>query len=135
MPAPRAAVLRTLADLPEQSWDAPDRGRLAWKTLFDGEVTPTEALTCGVALIPAHGGLAPHRHTQAEVYFGLEGRVRVTIEGASHDLGPGDALFIPGDALHAVEGGLAPARFFYVFAADRYEDVRYDFPAEASDAP
>jgi quercetin dioxygenase-like cupin family protein len=128
-------VLRALADLPEETWDLPGRGRLAWKTLFAGEVTPTGALTCGVALIPAGGGLAPHRHAQPEVYFGLEGRVRVTIEGDLHDLGPGDALFIPGAALHAIEGGPEPARFFYVFAADRFGDIVYDFPAETRDAP
>jgi quercetin dioxygenase-like cupin family protein len=127
-------LLRMLADLPEESWGRPDRGRLAWKTLFAGELTPTEALTCGVALIPAGGGLAPHRHAQPEVYLGLEGEVAVAVEGAVHRLVPGAALFIPGFALHAVAGGDAPARFFYVFAADRFGDVIYDFPAEASDA-
>ncbi len=43
-------TLRALADLPEQTWDRPDRGRLAWKTLFAGEVTPTEAARWNEAL-------------------------------------------------------------------------------------
>jgi quercetin dioxygenase-like cupin family protein len=63
----------------------------------------------------------------------------VTIEGETHAIAPGVAIFIPGDALHGVEADDGPARYLYVFAADSFAEVVYRFPAdpetEAADVP
>ena len=120
-------LVRALDDLPEEGWDDPARGAARWKTLFSAGRTPTAGLTCGVASLPPGGRLPLHRHTQREVYFGLEGRARVTLEDAEHELAPGVAVFIPGDALHGVEAGDAPVRFFYVFPADGFDEIVYRF--------
>jgi quercetin dioxygenase-like cupin family protein len=45
----------------------------------------------------------PHRHPFEQVFMLIEGRVRLHIEDAVHDCGPGTVLRIPPDALHWVE--------------------------------
>jgi quercetin dioxygenase-like cupin family protein len=43
-------------------------------------------------------------------------------------VGPGVAVFIPGNAVHAVEAtGDSGVRMAYVLAADSFEDVEYVF--------
>lgn len=115
------------AALPLQTWEDPAKGTLHWQSLFSGGQTASDSLTCGVALIEAGEHFALHRHAQAEVYFGLEGRGTVMIDGVPHDLSPGVALFIPGDAEHGIPLATERLRWFYSFAADRFEDVAYRF--------
>src|SRR3954468_18293598 len=107
------------------------RGAAAWKTLISAPMTPTAELTLGVSSLPPGGTLPTHHHAQAEAYFVLGGTGVVTLEGVEHEVGPGDAVFVPGDALHAVHN---PAeedlRFAYVLAADGFDDVEYVFEAE-----
>src|SRR5688572_8290224 len=37
----------------------------------------------------------PHSVTREEIFVGLKGRARATIEGVERELGPGDALVVP----------------------------------------
>jgi mannose-6-phosphate isomerase-like protein (cupin superfamily) len=52
--------------------------------------------------LPPHGRQPPaHRHTNcSEAYFGLDGRVRVEVEGEELFLGPGDFLLVPRGSAH-----------------------------------
>ena len=112
-----------------------ERGTVLWKTLISAGHTDTQALTAGVALVTPGGMLRAHRHTQAEIYIILEGTGMVTIDGDSHDVGPGVTVFIPGDALHSIENrGMSDLRFAYVLDADRFEDVEYRFDATSGGA-
>ena len=114
-----------------ESWDDPAaRGDVAWVTLLSGDVTPTDTFCSGIAeCAPTGGNLKPHRHTHPEIYHILEGQGVVTIDGEEHRVKAGDTVFIPGDAEHGVENrGADLLRFFYVFAADRFDDVTYRFP-------
>jgi quercetin dioxygenase-like cupin family protein len=120
----------------ERAWETwradqlAQRGDATWKTLISGGTTPTSALTLGVARLPPGGVLREHRHAQPEVYLVLEGAGTVTISGTSSPLRPGDAVFIPGDAPHAVAcSGAGDLRVAYALAADSFEDVTYDFGA------
>jgi len=115
------------ADLPEASWDDPARGSVRWKTLFSGDVTATDSLVCGIALMSPGDTFALHFHPQPEVYFGLEGEVDVTVNNTIHRLKPGVALFIPGNAVHGVIRADQPARWFYSFAADSFAEIAYTF--------
>ena len=115
------------ADLPTQRWDDPARGTIAWKTLLSGDITPSDSLVCGIAIMDAGDDFALHAHPQAEIYFGLEGEVDVSIDGQDHRLAPGVALFIPGGALHGVRRATQPVRWFYTFAVDRFDQVQYSF--------
>lgn len=115
------------ASLPLQTWEDPAKGTLHWQSLFSAGQTPTDSLTCGVAVIRPGEHFAAHRHAHAEVYFGLEGRGTVVIDGVGHDLSPGVAIFIPGNAEHGVPHVDEPLRWFYTFAADRFEEITYHF--------
>ena len=115
------------ANLPEASWDDPARGSVRWKTLLSADVTPTDSMVCGIAVMSPGDTFARHSHPQPEVYFGLEGEVDVTINDTTHRLKPGVALFIPGNAVHGVRSADQPVRWFYSFAADSFAEIAYSF--------
>jgi quercetin dioxygenase-like cupin family protein len=115
------------ANLPDMTWDNAARGTIRWKTLISGDVTASDTLVCGIALMAKGDTLALHSHPQPELYFGLEGVVDVQINGTAHSLKPGVALFIPGDAVHGVLAADQPVRWFYTFAADAFPDIAYTF--------
>lgn len=112
-------------DLPVERFSDTFLGTIQWRTLFSGDRTPTEAMTCGLASLEAGDYLALHRHTPPEVYFGISGAPRVVIDGTSHVLRPGTAVFIPGNAVHGIFADDGPASFFYVFATDSFSEVEY----------
>jgi mannose-6-phosphate isomerase-like protein (cupin superfamily) len=106
------------------------RGDVQWKTLISAGLTPTGALTAGVARLSAEGRLQAHRHDQAEIYLILEGAGTVIIDGATSEVAAGMTVFIPGGAIHSIEAtGQAGLRFAYVLDADCIEDVTYVFDA------
>ena len=51
----------------------------------------------------------------------------VLIDGTPHRLAPGVALYIPGGTVHGVPQATEPLRWFYTFAADSFDDIRYSF--------
>jgi mannose-6-phosphate isomerase-like protein (cupin superfamily) len=113
-----------------EGWSDAVRGAVTWRTLISGERTPTDALTLGVAEVgpPADGRPRPHRHAQAETYFILSGHGAISIAGEERALSPGDAVFIPGGAWHCAWGiGDEPLKLLYAFAADSFDQVRYEF--------
>ena len=121
-------VVVTVADQRQDGWNDPVKGRVRWRTLFSGDATPTDGLTAGVAEFEPGGWLGLHRHTPAEIYYVLEGQGVVTIEGQDHDVAPGSALFIPGDAEHGVRNpGPGWLRFVYVFPSDSFGEIEYRF--------
>ena len=115
------------SDLPLEHWPDAARGTLAWKTLLSGDITPTDSLVCGIAIMEPGQTFALHSHPQPEVYFGLEGAADVSIDGVIHRMTPGMALFIPGGAVHGVPVADQSVRWFYTFAADRFSDIPYTF--------
>jgi len=60
----------------------------------------------------------PHRHTNcSEAYFGLDGLVTVTVEGAELALGPGDFVLVPRGTGHTFGNQSAePARLLVIHA-------------------
>jgi mannose-6-phosphate isomerase-like protein (cupin superfamily) len=115
-----------------EGWDDPVRGVVTWRTLLSGDRTPTDGLTMGVAEMREADGadVRLHRHAQAEAYYILSGRGVLRIEDADYPLGPGVTAFIPGGALHGARAlGVEPLRILYVFAADAFDQVKYEFPS------
>ena len=114
-----------------ETWPAPlveERGRIFWKTLVSGDLTPSEGLTLGVARLPPGESLHEHRHEQVEVYLVTAGEGIVTIDGNARAVAPGAAVFIPGNAVHSCANtGAADLLFAYVLAADSFGDVEYVF--------
>jgi len=69
--------------------------------------TPEEALDkfnlCAVITIPAGNSIGEHTHgPDAELYYILSGTLRVTDNGITKDLHPGDAVFTGGGNAHCV---------------------------------
>jgi quercetin dioxygenase-like cupin family protein len=75
------------------------------------KLTPHETVTVRVATPEvleveadyAPGGVSPPKHfhpAQAERFQGVEGELRVRIDGEERTLGPGDVLEIPAGAVH-----------------------------------
>ena len=120
--------------LPDERWEDPARGTIRYRTLFSAPATPTDSIVCGVAIMAAGDTFALHSHPEAEVYFGLEGTGEVLIDGVPHILSPGVALFIPGGAVHGVPLASGPLRWFYTFATDSFDTIRYRFVHESHDA-
>jgi quercetin dioxygenase-like cupin family protein len=114
-----------------ETWPEPlveERGQIFWKTLVSGDITPSDGLTLGVAKLAPGEELRAHRHEQAEVYLVTAGEALVTIDGEARSVGPGAAVFIPGNALHSCANtGPNEVRFAYVLAADSFADVEYVF--------
>ena len=119
------------ATLPDESWDDPARGTIRFRTLISAPRTDTADIVCGVAIMEAGDTFPLHSHPQAEVYFGLTGSGVVMIDGMPHSLGPGVALYIPGDAVHGVPLATGPMTWFYTFAADSFADISYRFLHES----
>jgi quercetin dioxygenase-like cupin family protein len=114
-------------DVPLESW-SDSRGRLSFHTLVSGDRTPSEGLVAGVAIVAPGGELALHSHAQPEIYFALEGKAVVTIDGVAHNVVAGAAVFIPGGAQHGISNPFGETfRIFYVFPADRFDEIRYNF--------
>jgi quercetin dioxygenase-like cupin family protein len=69
--------------------------------------------------VPANARMpAPHSHDSFdETVFGLDGVTTFTVGGASTDLNPGEALFIPRRVIHEFSnGGDVDARFLAVIS-------------------
>jgi len=126
-------VIVTEAERVRESFADPSRGDASWVTFFSAEATPTSAMSAGLMeLAPGGPGLRPHRHAQPEVYFIASGSGVVTIDGVEAEARAGMAIFIPGDAEHAVRNtGKDALRVFYVFPTDSFREVVYRFPSPA----
>jgi mannose-6-phosphate isomerase-like protein (cupin superfamily) len=99
MSRPSQAVITRAEDRPREGWDDPAKGSVAWHTLFSADITPTDALCAGIAILEPGGSNPPHRHAEAEIYLILEGKGVLTIDGRESAVGAGAAVFIPGPCL------------------------------------
>ena len=122
-------------DCRRDSWDDPVKGKIGWRTLFSADATASDSLTAGIAEVKPGGWLGLHRHSPAEIYYVIEGRGVVTVEGAEHHVSPGSAVFIPGNAEHGIRNqGSATLRFLYAFPVDSFAEVEYRFSADQTGA-
>ena len=56
----------------------------------------------------------------------VEGEGTVEIEGRAAIIGPGSAIFKPGNAKHRTSNtGSAPLRFVFVFPTETFEEIQY----------
>ena len=119
------------SDSPWEGWADPIIGAkspIRWKLLVTGERTPTKRVTMGITEIPPGDSLLLHHHQPEEVYYVVEGAGKVEIEGRAATIGPGSAVFIPGNAKHRTSNtGTAPLRFVFVFPTDTFEEIQYHY--------
>ncbi len=122
-------------DLPVERSDDGAFGAVAWRTLFSGDRTPTGALTVGVADVApgATGESGLHRHEPAEIYYVVQGQGSILIGDMTHPLEAGSAVFIPPNTWHVARNtGSDTLRLLYVFPADSFSEVIYEFPTDGS---
>ncbi len=128
---PQAPVVVDCAQAPLEHDQAGGFGTVRWRTLICADRTPSDEMVLGVAEFGPGDRLEPHRHSPPEFYFGLSGEGTVWIEGETHRIAPGVAIYIPSRAEHAVEGGPDGLRFAYGFPRARFVDVDYSFSGMA----
>lgn len=67
-----------------------------------------------------------HRRSE-EIYFVLEGRAEMELEGERRQVGPGDAVLIPPGAWHQITAAAAPLRFLCACSPPyAHEDTFFD---------
>lgn len=118
------------ADVAQDGWDDPVRGRLWWRTLMSSGVTPSAGMTCGVTELQPGEWLGLHRHAPPEIYYIFTGAGLVSLDGREIPVKAGSAVFIPGLAEHGIrQTGSEILRLFYVFPVDSFDGVEYVFSA------
>jgi len=102
--------------------DTFDWGETGWvsRPSFTGS---TALCVMDVTLVPG-GGHPFHRHPdQEEIIWVREGRIEQWLERDKHELGPGEAVFIPTDMVHAsFTLGDAPARLSVILTPTAGDD-------------
>lgn len=73
------------------------------RSILDRTNAPVENQSLAEATLPAGGATERHYHRLSEeIYFILEGRGEMEIDGESREVKPGDAILIPPGAWHQI---------------------------------
>jgi quercetin dioxygenase-like cupin family protein len=125
-PSERAFTVNS-ANVPTEGGTDPVFGTVTWKTLISGDKTNSSEFVLGIAEFGPGGTLNPHVHAPAEFYLGLTGSGIVTIDGVAHEIAPGVAVYVPGNAEHGTVAGPEGLRFAYGFAEAAFTGIEYIF--------
>lgn len=119
---------KTITAVETSSFEDANFGNVMWQTLLSSPTTSTDSMCVGIATCPSNGSLELHEHTQAEMYYVLDGSGEVEINGERHRVAEGSMLWIPGDVVHGVFCGPDETlRWLYVFPEGRFSDIIYRF--------
>ncbi len=83
--------------------DLPDQAVGAAFSSARGQVIQGEHIQVSLLHFKAHEGARPHQHPEEQVSVVLKGILRVTIEGVTADLGPGDAFHALAGVVHSAD--------------------------------
>jgi mannose-6-phosphate isomerase-like protein (cupin superfamily) len=73
------------------------------RSILDHANAPVKNQSLAESVVPAGSSTARHHHKASEeFYFILEGGGTMEIDGALHDVGPGDAILIPPGSWHRI---------------------------------
>lgn len=73
------------------------------RSILDRTNAPVQNQSLAEATVPVGSATQRHYHKLAEeIYFILEGRGTMEIDGATREVGPGDAILIPPGAWHTI---------------------------------
>ena len=97
----------------------------------DGGYIPAEHFTLSIMFVPPGQGNAAHRHEVEEVFFVLQGKVKVFFEDGAGQrveavLGQWDCVSCPAEVIHGYENvGLEPAYMQVMLGAARPQLMGY----------
>ena len=73
------------------------------RSILDSTNAPVANQSLAEATLPEHGATERHWPANSEdIYFILEGRGAMEVDGSRRDVGPGDAVLIPPGAWHQI---------------------------------
>jgi quercetin dioxygenase-like cupin family protein len=130
---PHAPLAVDAMQVPLSGGIDPEFGTVKWRTLINGTEQSPRDMVLGIAEFEPGGTLLPHRHAPAEFYFGLEGSGIVEIDGVPHEITPGVAIYVPGNAEHGTIAGPEGLRFAYGFPTASFEEITYRFSARSQE--
>jgi mannose-6-phosphate isomerase-like protein (cupin superfamily) len=109
------------ASLPSATWNFDQLPLNATKDgqfrqVLKGKLATGESLETHETTLPPGGMPHPaHHHVHSEMWLIREGTVEITINGASHRLGPGGVGFVRSNDEHGIKNvGTTPATYFVV---------------------
>lgn len=83
-----------------------------------------------IAELAAGSKMPEHQHPQEQIIHILSGRMRVLVEGATRELGPGESYYLASNVPHGVET-LEDTRVLDTFSPPRHEYIALDAEAAA----
>ena len=88
----------------------------AFRPVLKGKLATGESLEVHETTLPPGGMPHPaHHHAHSEMWLIREGTVQLTINGASHVIGPGSVGFVHSNDEHGIKNvGTTPATYFVV---------------------
>jgi len=106
--------------VPWQLWE-PSKGKrgMTWKSLFDSEAGNCEAMMFGTCFLPPGCRYSRHSHEQPEVFYGIEGRGQLLLNGRHIDMMPGKAVYVPKKGVHGAQNLFAePMRMIWIYGTE-----------------
>ncbi|MFC1439800.1 cupin domain-containing protein [Streptacidiphilus sp. N1-10] len=101
----------------------------SFRVVADGSVT-AGAFSLTESESPKGAAVPPHAHDRSvECFYVLDGAYRLTVSGASHEVGPGGFLLVPRGAPHQFEVVEGEARALVLFTPAGFEEVFRQMPA------
>ena len=84
------------------------------------EFVREESMSIGLYVLPADVTDGQSPHTEDEVYVVLAGRSRFTAAGLTHEVRPGDTIFVAAGEQHRFHDIVEELRLIVVFAPPEY---------------
>ena len=99
-----------------ESMSVQDSGHAQIRNILKGKLATGEHIEAHETTLPPNGfPHPPHHHVHSEMWLIREGTVELTINGATHRLGPGGLGFVHSNEEHGIRNvGAGPATYFVV---------------------
>lgn len=82
------------------------------RSILDRTNAPVQNQSLAEATVPLGAATQLHFHKLSEeFYFMLEGTGKMTVNGETREVGPGDAILIPAGAWHTIRASISALRF------------------------